>query len=135
MSNTVVVIHQMGMLFFGNIFFFMCIVVIVGNKCLFSGGGGIGLMIYSKSRYIGLEKLWNYSGKAKSVMKFLQKSLMNHLLLIVQGVLAIRGFVFRGFAIRGFLKPWKYPQFAKNPTLLEMKLLKNGYFRYTHYVL
>ena len=83
MSNTVVVIHQMGMLFFGNIFFFMCIVVIVGNKCLFSGGGGIGLMIYSKSRYIGSEKLWNYSAKAKSVMTFLQKSLMNHLSLTV----------------------------------------------------
>ena len=43
----------------------------------------------------------------------------------IQGVLAIRGFAFRGFAVRVFCQ-----QFAKNPALLEIKLLKNGYFHF-----
>ena len=46
----------------------------------------------------------------------------------IQGVLAIRGLEFRGFAIRGFLKPSKSPLFAITPSFLESKMLKNGYF-------
>ena len=46
----------------------------------------------------------------------------------IQGVFAIRGLEFRGFAIRGFLKPSKSPHFAITPSFLELKMLKNGYF-------
>ena len=47
----------------------------------------------------------------------------NHL----QGVLAIRGLEFRGFAIRGFLKSSKCLHFAINPSFLELKMLKSGF--------
>ena len=54
-------------------------------------------------------------------MKLLQKEK-------IQGVLAIRGFEFRGFATGSFLRSTKSPHFAINPSFLELKMLKNGYF-------
>ena len=48
----------------------------------------------------------------------------------IQGVLAIRGLVFRGFVSRGFLKPQKCQHFAKKSSFLEMKMLKSGYLLY-----
>ena len=47
---------------------------------------------------------------------------------LLQGVLAICGLEFRGFAIGGFLKPSKSPHFVITPSFLESKMLKNGYF-------
>ena len=58
----------------------------------------------------------------------ISKLLADEMSHLCTGVLAIRGLEFRGFAIRGFLKPSKCPHFAITPSFLELKMLKNGYF-------